>query len=45
MELDLIRLIAYGFGSAIILLFIFVSVLAGFFIGHIIKDSKEEESF
>jgi hypothetical protein len=42
LELDVIRIVVYGFGSAIIMLFVYMSVLAGFFIKHIIEESKEE---
>ena len=45
MELELIRLMCYGFGTTIILLLIFVSVLAGIFIKHIVEENKEDESF
>lgn len=43
MELELIKLIYYGFGSAIILLFIYITALAAFFIRHI--KSVQEKDF
>lgn len=43
MELDLIKLMCYGFGSAIILLFIYITALAVFFIKHIRSDEKQED--
>lgn len=43
MELELIKLIYYGFGSVIILLFIYITVLAMFFIKHL--RSVQEKDF
>lgn len=42
MELELTKFMYYCFGSAIILLLIFISVLVGFFIRYI-KDEDSED--
>jgi hypothetical protein len=43
MELELIKMMCYGFGSAIILLFIYITVLAFLFSRYMRK--KETEDF
>lgn len=43
MELELVTLMFYGFGTAIILLFIYITALAALFINHI--RSRQEKDF
>jgi hypothetical protein len=45
MELDLINIMLWGFGTTIVLLLIFVSVLAGFLIRYVGKENKKEKHF
>lgn len=40
-----LQLIAYSFGTAILLLFVYINVLALFFVKHIRSEIREEESF
>ena len=42
MELELIKLIWYGFGSVFILLLIFISVLAGLLVRYIRNEDSED---
>lgn len=45
MELEIIKLMCYGFGTAIILLFIYITVLAIILLKYIRIESKEDKNF
>lgn len=42
MELQLIKIMLYGFSFAIILLFIYITTLVAFFIKHVAKSNNRK---